>query len=134
MEKTIKQLADELGVSKQKLYRYIKKNHIIDVHQVESVIYIDDALESTLKSMFFKNTTSSDSHQKHINDLSNDAEIINLLKNELEKSHKRNEHLQQLLENQQILTLKAQEKIEVLESKKEYIDEEKKKSKWKFWK
>lgn len=136
MSKTIKQVADDLKINKQKLYRYIKRNHINDVHQVKSVIYIDDALERTLKSIFLKSSASFDVHQNHINDTSNDAEIINLLKKELEKSHKRNEHLQKLLENQQVLTLKAQEKVEILESKKEYIDddEEKKKRKWIFWK
>ena len=33
MAKTIKQIADELGLNKQKIYRYIKSNHINEVHQ-----------------------------------------------------------------------------------------------------
>ena len=35
------------------------------------------------------------------------------------------EHLQRLLENQQILTLKEQEKVQLLESKEEIIEEHK---------
>lgn len=33
MAKTIKQIADELRVSKQQVYRYIKRNHISEAHQ-----------------------------------------------------------------------------------------------------
>ena len=33
MPKTIKQIADELGVSKQRVYRFIKQNCINEAHQ-----------------------------------------------------------------------------------------------------
>ena len=45
------------------------------------------------------------------------------------KQQEQIEHLQKLLENQQILTLKAQEKVQLLESKEEIIEESKEKSK-----
>ena len=34
--KTIRQIADELGIDKQKVYRYIRKNHINEAHQTAS--------------------------------------------------------------------------------------------------
>ena len=45
------------------------------------------------------------------------------------KQQEQIEHLQRLLENQQILTLKAQEKVQLLESKEEIIEESKEKNK-----
>ncbi|MDE8166966.1 hypothetical protein [Erysipelothrix rhusiopathiae] len=48
------------------------------------------------------------------------------------------DHLQKLLENQQVLTLKAQEREQLLETQKEEqeteIIEQPQKKKWKFWK
>jgi len=48
------------------------------------------------------------------------------------KQQEQIEHLQKLLENQQILTLKAQEKVQLLESKEEIIEESKEENK-NFW-
>lgn len=46
-----------------------------------------------------------------------------------------NDHLQKLLENQQVLTLQAQEKIKLLSSENQQTesDEPKQKPKWQFW-
>ena len=86
MSKTIKQIADEIGVSKQRVYRYIK-NRITDAHQTTSVIQIDDAAEKSIKSHFFEKIVSGDVHhdvhQNRISDAVNDA-VINMLKKELE--------------------------------------------------
>jgi len=55
--KTIKQIADELGIDKQKVYRYIKKNHINEANQEQGVMYYDEAAQNILKSHFDKNIT-----------------------------------------------------------------------------
>lgn len=52
MEKTIKQIADELGIDKQRVYRYIKKNHINEAHQKNGVMYYNEAVESSIKQAF----------------------------------------------------------------------------------
>ena len=39
MAKTMKQIADEIGIDKQRVYRYIKKNHVNVAHQKNGVMY-----------------------------------------------------------------------------------------------
>lgn len=126
--KTIKQVSDEIGISKQKLYRYIKKNHINEVHQSESVMYIDDVLENKLKSHFNKETVSSEAHHDVHQSTSNEAsdvDMIQFLKAQLEEKDRQIQSLQESLKNQQILTLQANQKIALLEEKKEQSEEEK---------
>ena len=48
--KTIKQIADELQLDKQKVYRYIKRNHITEAHQDGQVKWYDEAAENRIKS------------------------------------------------------------------------------------
>lgn len=93
--KTIKEIADELGVDKQKVYRYIKKNHIIEVHhealQKNGVKQYDEAAETLIKQGILQETTSSEAlheaHQKRNNeavfDTVSDA-VIDMLRKELE--------------------------------------------------
>ena len=46
----IKQIADELGISKQKVYRFIKKENINESYQENSVMYYDDVAENRITS------------------------------------------------------------------------------------
>ena len=68
MAKTIKQIADELGIDKQKVYRFIVKNHITASGEVKQSKVYDDVAERLIKSHFNHITTSSErcgeSHQK----------------------------------------------------------------------
>ena len=57
--KTLKQIADEIGVPKQQVYRYVKAECINEVHhdadevhQSKSVKYYDEAAENTIKAYF----------------------------------------------------------------------------------
>lgn len=57
--KTLKQIADEIGVPKQQVYRYVKAKCIDEVHheafeahQSKSVKYYNEAAESTIKAYF----------------------------------------------------------------------------------
>ena len=120
--KTIKQVADELHIPKQRLYRYIKSHHINDIHQVESTMYIDDILENKLKQHFKSTTTSSESHQN----TSNDA-VIDTLMIQLKKKDEQIEKLQQLLDQEQQLHLQTQNKLLLLEHKEEEQQQEEKK-------
>ena len=121
--KTIKQVADELNISKQRLYRYIKAHHINDVHRIESTMYIDDVLENKLKQHFELTTTSSESHQN----TSNNA-VIDTLMMQLKTKDEQIKHLQQLLDQEQQLHLQTQNKLLLLEHKEE--QQEEKKSFW----
>lgn len=104
MLKTIKQIADELGVDKQKVYRYIKKNHINEAHhealQKNGVKQYDEAAETQIKQGFLRETASSEAHhevlQNHINDAVFDTvsdAVIGVLRKELEIKNKQIEDL-----------------------------------------
>ena len=85
--KTIKQIADELGVDKQRVYRYIRKNHINEAHQKNGVMYYDEAAEMLIKQGFSKNDALHEAHhdvlQNRITDAVNDT-LIEMLKTELD--------------------------------------------------
>lgn len=49
MPKTIKQIADELGVSKQRVYRFIKQNCINEAHQNRINDTVSDAVIELLR-------------------------------------------------------------------------------------
>ncbi|MCM1525460.1 MAG: helix-turn-helix domain-containing protein [Ruminococcus sp.] len=97
MSKTIKQIADELGIPKQRVYRYIKSNHISEAHQERGVMYYDDVAETAIKSAFSKNATSNEAHQNRINDTAFEA-VIDTLKRQLEVKDKQIEQLQRTVE------------------------------------
>lgn len=95
MAKTIKEIADELGVDKQKVYRYIKKNHINEAHhealQKNGVKRYDEAAETLIKQGIFGESTSGEAHhealQNHINEVVCDTvseALIDMLRKELE--------------------------------------------------
>ena len=135
--KTIKQVAEELEISKQKLDRYIKSHHINDAHQTASVIYIDDVLESKLKQHFLSETVSDDVHHDAHQTASNDA-VIEALLMQLQKKDEQIETLQKLLDQEQQLHAMVQNELKVLEEKTLTAEAERteivSKKKWQFWK
>ena len=85
--KTIKQIADEIGVSKQRVYRFIKKNHISDAHRDAGVMYYDDVAESLVTDNFLGKNHIGDAHHDVHQTASNDAvvdAVISMLKSELD--------------------------------------------------
>ena len=98
--KTIREIANELGVDKQKVYRFIKQNHINEAHhealQRSGVKYYDEAAETLIKQGFSDETASSEAHheahQNRINEAVFDA-VIEMLQKELEIKNALNEAL-----------------------------------------
>ena len=88
--KTIREIANELGVDKQKVYRFIKQNHINEAHhealQRSGVKYYDEAAETLIKQGFSDETASSEAHheahQNRINEAVFDAVIEMLCRND----------------------------------------------------
>lgn len=129
--KTLKQIADELGIDKQKVYRYIKKHHINDAHHDAGVMYFDEAVENAIKSHFFNNDASSDAHheahQTASNEVVNDAvlmqlidaykDLISTLKDQLAKKDEQIKDLKQLLDQEQQLHHRTQNTLLALENK-----------------
>ena len=66
-------MADALGVDKQRVYRYIKKNCISEAHQKNGVMYYDEVVESGIKQAFSQN-------EPHQASASNDTVIDVLVK------------------------------------------------------
>lgn len=92
--KTIKQLAEELGISKQKVYRYIKKNCINEALLRNGMMYYDEAVENLLKMEFLKNVISSKVHHEAFQTASNDAGMMQFLKLQLQVKDQQIEQLQ----------------------------------------
>lgn len=135
MEKTMKQIADDLGVSKQRVYRHIKKNHINEAHQENGVMYYDEAVQEQIKQAFAENEAyreahheaHHEAHQKHINDTVNEA----LLK-QLEEKDRQIAELMKLLDQSQQLQAISEQKILLLEEQAAGNGHDKKPW-WKFW-
>ncbi len=58
--KSQKQIADELGIDKQKIYRYIKKNNICEAVIEASTLMYSEKVVNTIKSHFSNTTASSE--------------------------------------------------------------------------
>lgn len=113
MDKTVKQIADELGVDKQKVYRFIKKNCINEVNQKcinealhealqkNTVKHYDEAAQTLIKQGLFEKEVYHEAHhevhqnciksaskvnQKCINEAEDDTvkTVIETLRKELE--------------------------------------------------
>ena len=89
--KTIKEIAGELGISKQRVYRFIKRECISEAHHDAGVMYYDEAAESLIKQAFSDITASADAHHDAHHDVHHDAvgdavtdAVIDLLRKELE--------------------------------------------------
>lgn len=98
--KTIKQIADELGVDKQRVYRFIRQNHINDAQQRNGTKYYDEAAEALIKQGFSAKAVSSETHsephQNPINNMAYDA-VIDVLKMELETKNRQIEQQAQTI-------------------------------------
>ena len=66
--KTIRELADELGVSKQAIWQKIKRNTSIDLRQFTSTkgntVYVDVDGQKAIKSMFSNDSSTRFRQQK----------------------------------------------------------------------
>lgn len=116
--KTLKQISDELGIDKQKVYRFVKKNHINEAHQKNGVMYYDDVAESKIKQGFFQK-------EVHQESASSEAVIDVLLKQsetlqkELDIKNQQIANLQKLLDQEQQLHAMTKQELKLLEVKVE---------------
>jgi len=150
-EKTIKQLADELGVSKQAIRKHIdklpptllvtKKGNTIFL-STEIVNYIQGKVKKKDTVSEKKVTSNVDSNFKSLtgnkeevfSNLGNDFLEKQLLAKDKQLEEKDNQikALHKLLDQQQILTLQANKKIEELELKSNEGESQKKENEFSF--
>ena len=131
--KTIKELADEIGVSKQAVWQKIKKESSIDLRQFTSkkgnTVYVDVDGQKVIKSAFFNKTSTKKRQQKvfvddnvdnSVDDNPEGNEEILFLRNLVSELQSEKKDLHKLLDQQQRLALQDKK---VLEEYKSEINE-----------
>ena len=87
MAKTIKQIADEIGVSKQAVYkRYKGKLHTVCApyaHTVQGVLYLSEQAETLIRQDFLQNDCSNGAHTERsigaVQEQSQEAGVVAVL-------------------------------------------------------
>lgn len=148
--KTLKQIADELKIDKQKVYRYVKKNHISEAHQKNGVMYYDEVVESSIKQAFskkelYQESASSDvvleALLKQYETLKKELDIKNEQIKEKDRQlaekdkqlhtvHELLSENQKLLDQQQQLHAIAEQKLLQIETEKQNQQPEEKETFW----
>ena len=127
--KTIKELADEIGVSKQAVWQKIKKESSIDLRQFTSkkgnTVYVDVDGQKVIKSAFFNKTSTKKRQQKvFVDDNVNNSvdgnpegnEEILFLRNLVSELQSEKKDLHKLLDQQQRLALQDKKLLEEYKS------------------
>ena len=119
--KTIRELADELGVSKQAIWQKIKRDTSIDLRQFTSTkgntVYVNVDGQKTIKSMF-KNGSSTKEHQHQDDSDDNekdavyDQDEVKFLRNLVSEIQSEKKELHKLLDQQQRLALQDKQLLE----------------------
>ena len=127
--KTIRELADDLGVSKQAIWQKIKRDTSIDLRQFTSTkgntVYVDVDGQKAIKSMFSNDSSTRfrqqkddvDDNKKDDVDERDEVEFLRSLVSEIQSEKK---ELHKLLDQQQRLALQDKK---LLEEYKEEIKE-----------
>ena len=123
--KTIKELADEIGVSKQAVWQKIKKESSIDLRQFTSkkgnTVYVDVDGQKVIKNAFFNKTSTKKRQQKvfvddNVNDsidsVSEEKEEILFLRNLVSELQLEKKEIHKLLDQQQRLALQDKKLLE----------------------
>lgn len=127
MEKTIKQLADELQIKKHIVKYKVQKLSGEYVEKRNGILYINDDGQKLIKdSLGEESKKISGEYQDNNPEKTDNYYSIDILLKELEEKNKQIEVLhdmfkqqQKLLDQQQVLTLQANKKIEQLELQQE---------------
>ena len=127
--KTIKELADEIGVSKQAVWQKIKKESSIDLRQFTSkkgnTVYVDVDGQKVIKNAFFNKTSTKKRQQKvFVDDNMNNSvddnpegnEEILFLRNLVSELQSEKKDLHKLLDQQQRLALQDKKLLEEYKS------------------
>lgn len=117
MEKTIKQIADEIGISKQKVYRYIQKSGIKEARQEGQVKWYDEAAQTQIKKHFSDKKPESRTNHHNINETV--LKQLEVKDKQIEALQKQLSDMQTLLDQEQKLHMIAEQKILAIEEKQQ---------------
>lgn len=119
---TTKEMADLLGVSKQRVYRYIKANHISEARQEtvkgNTVMIYDSTVFERIKDSLKANNASDDVHREAHQETPLEVAYEALVK-QLEVKDKQISELQKALDQEQQLHLLSKQRILALEEKQQ---------------
>ena len=119
--KTIRELADELGVSKQAIWQKIKRDASIDLRQFTSTkgntVYVNVDGQKAIKAMFSNDSSTRYRQQKDdVDDNKKDAvdgqDEVKFLRNLVSEIQSEKKELHKLLDQQQRLALQDKQLLE----------------------
>ena len=119
--KTIREIADELGVSKQAIWQKIKRDASIDLRQFTSTkgntVYVDVDGQKAIKSMFSNDSSTRYRQQKDdVDDNKKDTvdgqDEVKFLRNLVSEIQSEKKELHKLLDQQQRLALQDKKLLE----------------------
>ena len=119
--KTIRELADELGVSKQAIWQKIKRDTSIDLRQFTSTkgntVYVDVDGQKAIKAMFSNDSSTRYRQQKDdVDDNKKDdvdeQDEVKFLRNLVSEIQSEKKELHKLLDQQQRLALQDKQLLE----------------------
>ena len=119
--KTIRELADELGVSKQAIWQKIKRDASINLRQFTSTkgntVYVDVDGQKAIKAMFSNDSSTRYRQQKDdVDDNQKDAvdeqDEVKFLRNLVSEIQSEKKELHKLLDQQQRLALQDKQLLE----------------------
>lgn len=131
--KTIKQIADELGVSKTAVRKKIENLGLRSSLQKNGNQFaIDENQEKLIKSAFSENEAETKTETNSQTETETVSALVSMLQRELDAKNEQIAHLQKLLDQEQQLRMVTEQKLLQIEDKQE--QEEQPKKRWKFWK
>jgi hypothetical protein len=120
--KTISEIAKELSVSRQSVYRKVTKNvtgrlqgHVHKENGATTMI--DDIGVQILEDLFCNNSYSKVTQSDNQSDTQGDSKIISILQEQLQKKDEQIATLMSQMENMQILLKQEQNTVKLLEEK-----------------
>ena len=131
--KTIKQLADEIGVSKTAVNKKIDNLGLRNqLSKIDNRWFIPESIENTIKNAFSDNPkaqTVTDNQSQTV------SALVCTFQQQLEAKDRQIERLQELLDQEQKLRMVVEQRIQLLEEKKaDPIDSDPPKKWWQFFK
>lgn len=131
--KTIKQIADELGVSKTAVRKKIENLGLRSSLQKNGNQFaIDENQERLIKSAFSESEAETKTETDSQTETETVSALVSMLQRELDAKNEQIAHLQKLLDQEQQLRMVTEQKLLQIEDKQE--QEEQPKKRWKFWK
>lgn len=131
--KTIKQIADELGVSKTAVRKKIENLGLRSSLQKNGNQFaIDETQEKLIKSAFSESETQTETQTSSRIETETVSALVSMLQRELKAKNEQIANLQKLLDQEQQLHMVSEQRLLLLEEKQE--EPEPTKKKWQFWK